>query len=120
MISFAFFGCWKKSGHYFFAEGGTSIFNPESEGLPADRHMDGSRLLLPYPEKPGYGAKTYISALDLTILSWWNRVYDTRGAVNSHVLARGDFGPTTMWNIFQYRFKEIAVDHTKPIIEVRY
>lgn len=119
-IDFAFFGCWLRAGHSYFEQGGISIDNPQSRGLPDDHNMDASSLLLPYPEREGYGACTYLPHLNLTILSWWNRVFDTRGRVNSHVLVRSEVSPTTCWNVLNYRFKEIASHHTKPIIQVRY
>ncbi len=116
MIDFAFFGCWDAPGHYMWAEGKRKVDDCKREMLPRGEDLDGSHLFLPYPENVGEGRCTYLPALNVTAFSWWNRVFDTRGAVNSHIIVRGDVGPQTCWNVLQYRFKELAAHHKKPII----
>lgn len=119
-IDYAFFGCWGGVGHFLFDKGKNTIHDPEREKLPRDSDLDGSRLFLPYPEQVGFGRCTYLPALNVTVLSWWNRVIDERGAVNSHVIVRGNYETGTMWNIFLHQFPEVAKLHTKPIIAVTY
>lgn len=118
MIQIAFFGCWGKAGHFLFDKDGNHI-RGSACGLPEEQ-LDGSPLLLPHPEVPGAGQCTYLPAWDVTVLSWWNRVFDTRSAVNSHVLCRGHVEPSTMWAIFQHNFPKVAAHHTKPVIKVVY
>lgn len=117
-----FFGCWGASGHYMFTKSKRDIGDVDlrSWEFPMTTDLDGSRLLLPNPEREGYGCRTYLPALHVTVLSWWNRVFDTRPGVNSHFLCRGRAGSELMWDIFNHQFQELAKHHTKPIIEERY
>jgi hypothetical protein len=119
-IDFAFFGCWDQSGHYMFLPDKSQVRDCERGGIPTEAQLDGSRLFLPYPERVGEGRVTYLPALNVTVMSWWNRVFDERGAVNSHVICRGDQRVSTMWNVFVSRFPDLAKHHTKPIIAITY
>lgn len=115
----AFFGCWNQAGHYLRDEKGTLIYNAHLVGLPKPEDLDGSHLFLPYPEVIGHGHLTYLPALDLSVMSWWNRVFDTRGKVNSHIMVRGHIESAgTMWRVFVNRYPEVARNHEVPIIKL--
>lgn len=120
MIDFAFFGCRGGAGHFMTAPDGSSINDCDREGIPTPEDLDASRLFLPYPEKVGEGRITYLPALNVTVMSWWNRVIDERSCVNSHILCRGEVSIGTMWNVFTYRFPDVAKLHQKPIIARTY
>ena len=118
-VDFAFFGCWREAGHFLWGEGKKNITDPEAVGLIKPEDLDGSRLFLPYPELIDTGCLTHLPALDLMVMSWWNRSYDSRGGVNSHLLVRGSgLSAATMWRVFVYRFKEVAEHHRKPLIRL--
>lgn len=119
-----FFGCWGNAGHYLFYPDKTHPREEEAlaRGFPV-HHLDGSTVFLPHPEIKGHGRLTYLPAPDIHILSWWNSVYDTRGAVNSHFMYKATSGNLSIWNAwhaFCHFFPDIAKDHTKPIIAVTY
>lgn len=95
---------------------GASYYKRDGDGLPTPEQLDGSPLFLPYPENPGEGRLTYLPALNLSLLSWWNRVLDTRGAVNSHLMVRREMQLDTMWMIFIHKYATLAGLHTKPIV----
>lgn len=106
LVIAAFFGCRMGSGHHMYFSDGSSTDDVTLErmGYPAPHQLDGSRLFLPYPEEVNHGRRTYLSALNLTVLSWWNRVWDTRPAVNSHFIYPGDQSVATMWHVFEHTF----------------
>jgi hypothetical protein len=116
MIDIAFFGCWGGAGHFMRTPDRQTVHDCERAGIPKDSDLDGSRLFLPYPENPGEGRLTYLPALNVTVLSWWNRVIDTRPAVNSHLIVRQETRLDTMWAIFVHKFPDLAALHTKPIV----
>lgn len=118
----AFYGCWGGAGHFMYRPNKANIRDIECEklGFPKDSQLDGSRLFLPYPEIPDHGRLTYLPALNLTILSWWNRVFDTRGAVNSHFMYRGEMSVTNMWHCFEHFNHDLWAAHKKPFIGVTY
>ena len=60
--------------------------------------------------------RCYLPALNLTVLSWWNRVFDSRGAVNSHILLRNEMRLDLVWAVFKYKFADLAGHHEKPIV----
>jgi hypothetical protein len=88
--------------------------------MPLPHDLDGSRLLLPYPERVGEGRRTFLPALNVTVVSWWNRVFDERGAVNSHIIQRGRVDFDVMWRIFNLQFPDLAKAHTRPDIAEAY
>jgi hypothetical protein len=115
-VDFAFFGCWDEAGHYMRTPDKQMVHDCVRVGIPRPEDLDGSRLFLPHPENVGEGRITYLPALNVTVLSWWNRIIDTRPGVNSHVICRGGQGIQTMWNVFASRFPDLAALHTKPIV----
>lgn len=118
----AFFGCWGALGHYMFDKDKRHVTDMDCVqfGFPTNVQLDGSRLFLPYPEIPDHGRLTYLSALNITVLSWWNRVYDTRSAVNSHFMYQGNQSVATMWYCFGHFNTELRAAHKKPYIGVTY
>lgn len=116
-VRVAFFGCWGEPGHYLFGKGKARL-SPTGCFLPPDHAFDASPLLLPQPEVVGEGQCTYLPAWNLTVLSWWNGVFDSRGKVNSHVMYRGEASAQLMWDVFEHNFPEVAQHHTRPTIKV--
>lgn len=118
----AFFGCWGQAGHYMFAPDKSHIRDLDCDrfGFPKPHELDGSRIFLPYPEIRDHGRLTYLSAPNLSVLSWWNGLYDTRGAVNSHFMYPGNHPIPVMWHCFGHYFPDLQKAHKKPFIGVTY
>lgn len=88
--------------------------------FPRGYHLDGSHLFLPVPETLDHGRLTYLPAMNVTVLSWWNNLYDKRPGVNSHYIHRSELSVSSMWHMFRHHFPDLAAAHTKPIIGVTY
>lgn len=121
-VDHAYFGCWGQAGHYMFMQGKREISDIQCEqsNIPKGHQLDGSFLFLPRPEIPDHGRLTYLSAMNVTVLSWWNSLYDKRSKVNSHFIMRGEISVASMWHMFKHYFPELHAAHTKPFIGVTY
>lgn len=116
-----FFGCWGESGHYIFNRAGRIVDSRMAMqwGFLTGEDLDGSRIFLPKPAVLGQGCRTYLPSLHLTILSWWNEIYDTRPGVNSHFMMKGRAGDDMMWDTFLEHFA-VGKMHTRPTILAQY
>lgn len=117
-----FFGCWDESGHYLRTKHKKAVSSDEAErwGFLTPEDLDQSRLLLPRPQVEGQGCRTYLPALHLTVLSWWNQVLDTRPGVNSHFMMKGRAGDDMMWDTFHDHYPELAKLHFRPVLQTKY
>ncbi len=114
-----YFGCWGRAGHFMHSPGRQYLSDQEIKrnGIPTAAQLDGGRLFLPYPEKVGTGAVTYLPAPNLTVLAWWgNNPWDQRGAVNQAVITSGELGKTEMWKRFVRYFPELSEKLNQPLI----
>ena len=113
-----YFGCWDRPGHFLWNQNKQWVSDRDIERLllPTAGTLDGSRLFLPYPEKVGAGAVTYLPAPDRTVLAWWGlNLWDQRGAVNSAIITNGNLDQTEMWQRFAGYFPELAEKLTRPV-----
>lgn len=121
-IDCAFFGCWGESGHYMFLPSRQHLNDTrcKQSNIPCAHDLDGSHLFLPVPETQDHGRLTYLPAMNVTVLSWWNSLFDSRPGVNSHFIYRSEVSVSSMWHMFKHFYPELAKVHTKPIIGVTY
>ena len=106
------FGCRPATGlgHYLTYPDGREVRERDYVSLliPGPGLLDGSRLFLPRPERPGTGALTYLSAPDRTILAWWGSALDPRPGANQALLAEGCWTDGMLWAAFQHQFPDVA------------
>ena len=113
MADVYFFGCNEQSGHYLHPRRYEDN-NPHIQQL--ENQLDGNLLVLPWPEKRGTGALTYLPVLGMTCLSWWGSPWDTRGAVNNSVLVRGQCTADEVWAAFEKAFPRLAPQLQRPTL----
>jgi hypothetical protein len=86
-----YFGCWSEPGHFLYASNGRRIHERHSEfpkDFPVREHvLDGGLLGICQREDEGVAALSHIGKW--TILSFWDRSIDSRGACNSNFIMRG-------------------------------
>lgn len=111
-----YFGCQNQAGHHLRDRTGRSIGDHDSVRLriPRDFDLDGGPLFLPFPERKGQGAITYLPACDITVLAWWGNPWDSRGAVNTAVLMRGKHDYDSVWRAFEEAFPSLAPKLPRP------
>lgn len=111
-----FFGCNGQPGHYLIDNTGRTLREEECRKLqvPSDRHLDGTPLFLPRPERVGTGALTYLPVTDRTILAWWGSPFDKRGAVNNAIITDGRCTEEEIWARFIAAFPGLAVKLKAP------
>lgn len=114
-----YFGPWSEAGHYFFDESGRSIQEEKIPGFPFGH--DGARIpvdgcLQPGCQKDRYGRWNHRDTPEVegeallhhisswTVLSFWDRSVDTRGACNSNYFAEGGFTFDQMVEMAKARF----------------
>jgi hypothetical protein len=68
------------------------------------------------PEVVGEAALHHLDGW--TVLAWWDRSGDGRGACNSNLVARGTYDFTTMLEIGKARFPHVMARQTVPIVLV--
>ncbi len=114
-----YFGCWDRPGHFLWAPDKRYLSDSDIRrlSLPTAAALDGSRLFLPRPEKKGTGTRTYLPAPHLTILAWWGNPWDSRGAVNSAIIAEGKLSATGIWRVFTRYFPELSAQLAVPLVE---
>lgn len=108
-----YFGAWMEAGHF--------LFTPERSHSQASRscpfneaQLDGS-ILLPHPESVGAG--TLVHLRGWTLMSWWgNNPWDSRGAVNQSIIAKGDWSADEIWIAFQVFFPDLAKVLLRPTL----
>jgi hypothetical protein len=107
-VDILYFGCWDRAGHFLWAPDKSSIRDLGNRGEITDRLLDSTPLLLPYPEKKGSGCRTYLSAPDKTVLSWWGNPFDDRPGVNNSVIVDGNRTVFYCWEMFTIKFPDLA------------
>jgi hypothetical protein len=115
----AYFGCWKKSGHFYYGPGSDMTMSEryrQRMHLPKPEILDCSRLFLPRPEQRGIGALTHLPAPNFTVLAWWGSPWDARGKVNCTVIADGKRTLDNIWEYFKKEFSDPENLVKKPTI----
>lgn len=109
-----YFGCWGGPGHFIYDRNQRSIDTPPG-ALPPEA-LDGSRVFLPYPEKVGHGQLTRLIRGDdcVTVLAWWDRTFDKRGACNAAIQCNGWETADPLWERFSRVYETLAKQLTKP------
>lgn len=86
-----YFGCWGRPGHYLFAPNGQHVYE-HTHALPPDFPVKVCTLdggLLGYPQREVEGEAVLTLIRNWTIISFWDRTVDHRGACNSNFVMRG-------------------------------
>lgn len=122
-IDVLFFGCWRDLGHYWIDPGNVATHGMRAaeDKLPEElRHgrIDGGfcpgspesledrrRDRKTRPEVEGEARLTHLAGW--TVLGWWDRSVDKRGACNSNIVARGIHDYTTMLEIGKRRMPHV-------------
>ncbi len=104
----AYFGCWKGTGHHMWGQGWRQIRDVEltRNNFPLPRYLDGTSMFLPKKEIEDTGVLTFLPGPDITILAWWNRIFDSRGGTNSAVIKSGNNNFNDLWNHFKKEFPD--------------
>lgn len=116
-----YFGCWEQSGHYWRAPGGFKGGREIEAQLPEplrgngmgggmdSKWCPGSAPGAPHKktraEVEGEAALHHVDGW--TILAWWDRSVDHRGASNSNLVARGLHSWATMLEIGKAQFPSV-------------
>lgn len=121
-----YFGCWERSGHFWR---GKNPYTTEHEILqkvpPALKHIDGrfcpgavpgDSYARRRPEVEGEAALHHVDGW--TVLAWWDRSVDHRGACNSNIVARGTFDFTIMIEIGKAQYPRVITRQRSPIVLV--
>lgn len=117
MAEVYYFGCNERAGHHLHRAGHWRTIDyheAQTMRVPSAEAMDGGAIFLPYPEQRGLGALTYLPANDLTVLAWWGSPWDSRGAVNTAVMVRGQHDVDAVWAAFEQAFPLIAPKLSRP------
>lgn len=115
-----YFGPWKEAGHYFFNEGGFTVWEDKIKGFPfghcAGRVMVDGRLQPGCPDpkdrlerrtRPEIEGEALLHHINgWTALCFWDRSVDKRGACNSNYFAEGTFTFEEMVAAAKSRFAE--------------
>jgi hypothetical protein len=104
-----YWGCWDESGHYYWHPD-RSRFREYTDPLrvPKASQIDGSAIFLPHPEKPGEGVRTYLPAMNITVLAWWDRTFDSRPGTNAAIIVHGNITSAGCWERFAAAFPALA------------
>lgn len=114
-----YFGCWRQAGHYLFEQGMHSL------GLGRDRQQErlmsfiDSTLCPPGEEIEGVANRTHLNfdGAPVTVLSFWDRSVDKRGACNSSFILPGVLDFTAAMAEAKRVFPEIFARFTFNIVE---
>lgn len=123
-----YFGCWHDSGHYWRDKGGykssreidaalPEIFRRRIDGVYCPGTIPGQDYKRTRPEVEGEAAlHHYVEGW--TVLAYWDRSVDKRGASNSAFVARGVHDFATMLAIARAQYPHVLTRRTRPIILV--
>lgn len=113
-----YFGCWNEPGHYWRNPGNAAASERAIESrVPEDlRHgridggfcpgrVKGDPWKRSRPEVEGEAKLTHVGGW--TVLGWWDRSVDGRGACNSNVVVRGTHDATVMLEIARRRLPHV-------------
>lgn len=114
----AHFGCRGKPGHHLTLPNGRSVRDFEADKLliPRENSYDGAPTFLPFPEKVGIGALTYLPANNRTILAWWDRTFDGRPGCNMALIGDGYGTAQSLWDQFNEAMPMVAKELKMPEI----
>lgn len=123
-----FFGCWEQSGHFWRSAPPKNLQYPEIEKrLGPDIHvridtgfcpgvMKGEQYKRSRDEVEGEAALHRVNGW--TILSWWDRSVDKRGACNSNVVVLGEHNYATMLEVVRAQFPSLFARRASDIVLV--
>lgn len=112
-----YFGPWGEPGHFVFDRNRRSVYSEQMPPMALRaEELDGSRVFLPWPEVPGQGQLTYLIRRGqcVTVLAWWDRTFDKRGACNAAIQCDGWETPDFLWDRFTRVYEPLAKQLTKP------
>lgn len=84
--------------------------------IPRDHNLDGTPIFLPFPERVGEGALTYLPGTDRTVLAWWGSPFDSRGKVNNTIICAGRLSAGEVWLAFGSAFPALVMKLTFPSV----
>jgi len=114
-----YFGCWGGPGHFVFDRNKRSLSREEMPPMALrSESLDGSRVFLPWPEIPGNGRLTYLIREGdcVTVLAWWDRTFDKRGACNAAIQCSGWETFDFLWDRFSRVYPALAAKLAKPTL----
>ena len=123
-----YFGCWEQSGHFWRSKSGYDEERRIETRVPAPLrrgHIDGnfcpgavagSQWKKTRAEVEGEAALHHIDGW--TVLAWWDRSVDRRGACNSAIAACGLFDFATMLAITRAQFPTVLTRRKDPPVLV--
>ena len=114
-----YFGCWGTPGHFLWDRNRQTIYDPLERFGPhviRPEDIDGSRILLPTPDRPGRGRLTHIVRADsaVTVLAWWDRTFDQRPACCAAIQSSGWDDDNDLWLRFSHVYEPLAKLLTRP------
>ena len=117
-----YFGCWDSPGHFLWDRNKQTIHHPIDKFGPLvirGEDIDGSRILLPWPEVSGHGQLTHIVRGDdaVSVLAWWDRTFDSRPACCAAIQSSGWDDADYIWFRFSHVYEDLALKLKRPILE---
>lgn len=112
-----FFGCQSATskGHYFFRPHFRKYdFDPKHFRDEQGRHLDGG-FLEAQGVRDVQGSAAYRQLNGYSIVSWWDRSGDSRGASNSAFIVQGDHTPQEVMRLGAESFPTILPRQKAPI-----
>lgn len=114
-----YFGCWGQPGHYWRHPTNPLMKERDIEARVPEPFrrgridsgfcpgaVKGSAFDRTRPEVEGEAALHHVDGW--TVLAWWDRSVDRRGACNSNVVARGTFDFAAMLEVLKRQFPGVA------------
>lgn len=114
-----YFGCWDRPGHYIWTRDKRTVYAHEVSSLALRAEdLDGSTIFLPRPERPGHGQLTHLfrDGEPITVLAWWDRTFDQRGACNAAIQCDGWERMPRLWERFGRVYSTLAPKLTIPTL----
>lgn len=114
-----FWGCWDRPGHYLWTPYKSTLrdFEADRQLVPRANYLDATIMFLPKDERVGTGALTYLPGIDRTILAWWGSPFDTRGKVNSALIADGQLTLDAIWHRFSQLYPDLEPKLQRPYLQ---
>jgi hypothetical protein len=97
-----------------------SSFEAVNLRVPYVHDLDGTALFLPFPERRGKWALTYLPANDRTILAWWGlNPWDVRPGVNAAIITEGKCTAEECWGRLKEYFPNLVRNIDNPLNPAR-